>query len=263
MLRGPLRPWRGRLLRPDPLNRLGRARSPRAGTAITATVDDLVPIARGVNICRAPYDAPAAAVCVVIAERSVRSPACAFTGLLGTEAVILAPVGLQTGTGLLRTFRGMVSAADCAWAIAASATARLDSLAVIAKASTSPSDTGRGSSASSWLPEPLQGHALVVQVAADGAAGRGQRAWIGEQRRRQVPRLGLERLAVSESEARIGARELVAALAEEEAEPLGAAYRASGSAASPRSGAPAPTLSVEAHAFGVVARVDIDVVEDP
>jgi predicted metal-dependent hydrolase len=54
---------------------------------------------------------------------------------------------------------------------------------------------------------------------------REQRAWIEEQRRRQVPRLGLERLAVSESEARIGARELVSALAEEEAEPLGVAYR--------------------------------------
>ena len=54
---------------------------------------------------------------------------------------------------------------------------------------------------------------------------RDKRAWIEEQRRRQVPRLGLERLAVSESEARIGARELVSALAEEEAERLGVAYR--------------------------------------
>ena len=50
-------------------------------------------------------------------------------------------------------------------------------------------------------------------------------AWIEEQRRRQVPRLGLERLAVSESAARLGARELVSALAEEEAERLGVAYR--------------------------------------
>ncbi|TML44589.1 MAG: M48 family metallopeptidase [Actinobacteria bacterium] len=48
--------------------------------------------------------------------------------------------------------------------------------------------------------------------------------WIAEQRRRQIPRLGLERLAVSESEARIGARELVSALAEEEAERLGVSY---------------------------------------
>jgi predicted metal-dependent hydrolase len=40
-----------------------------------------------------------------------------------------------------------------------------------------------------------------------------------------VPQLGLERLAVSESEARIAARELFSALAEEEAERLGVAYR--------------------------------------
>src|SRR3954466_11014578 len=46
-------------------------------------------------------------------------------------------------------------------------------------------------------------------------------AWIAQERRRQVPRLGLERLAVSESEARVGARELVSALAQEEAEQLG------------------------------------------
>lgn len=48
--------------------------------------------------------------------------------------------------------------------------------------------------------------------------------WIEEQRRRQVPRLGLEQLGVSESEARIAARELVSALAEDEAERLGVAY---------------------------------------
>jgi predicted metal-dependent hydrolase len=54
---------------------------------------------------------------------------------------------------------------------------------------------------------------------------RDKRAWIEEQRRRQVPRLGLEGLAVSESAARVGARELVSALAEEEAERLGVAYR--------------------------------------
>lgn len=52
-----------------------------------------------------------------------------------------------------------------------------------------------------------------------------QRPWIERQRRAQVPRLGLERLAVSESEARIAARELVSALAEEEADELGVAYR--------------------------------------
>ena len=52
-----------------------------------------------------------------------------------------------------------------------------------------------------------------------------KQAWLEEQRRRQVPRLGLERLAVSESEARLGARELISELAEEEAEQLGVAYR--------------------------------------
>jgi predicted metal-dependent hydrolase len=50
------------------------------------------------------------------------------------------------------------------------------------------------------------------------------RHWIEGQRQRQVPRLGLERLAVSESEARVAARELVSALAEEEAQRLGVAY---------------------------------------
>ena len=54
---------------------------------------------------------------------------------------------------------------------------------------------------------------------------RDKRAWIEEQRRRQVPRLGLEGLAVSELAARAGARELVSALAEEEAGRLGVAYR--------------------------------------
>jgi predicted metal-dependent hydrolase len=54
---------------------------------------------------------------------------------------------------------------------------------------------------------------------------RDKRAWIEEQRRRQVPRLGLAGLAVSESAARIDARELVSALAAEEAEQLDVAYR--------------------------------------
>jgi len=54
---------------------------------------------------------------------------------------------------------------------------------------------------------------------------RERRAWIEEQRRRQVPRLGLERLAISESEARVGARELVSALADEGADRLGVTYR--------------------------------------
>jgi len=51
-----------------------------------------------------------------------------------------------------------------------------------------------------------------------------KRGWIEEQRALQVPRLGLDRLAVSESEARLGARELVSALAEEEAARLGVRY---------------------------------------
>jgi predicted metal-dependent hydrolase len=51
-----------------------------------------------------------------------------------------------------------------------------------------------------------------------------EQPWLDEQRRRQVPRLGLEQLAVSESEARIGARELVSALAEEESRRVGVAY---------------------------------------
>ena len=54
---------------------------------------------------------------------------------------------------------------------------------------------------------------------------RGKRAWIDAQRRRQVPRLGLEQLAVSESAARVRARRLVSAIAEEEAEQLRVAYQ--------------------------------------
>jgi len=50
-------------------------------------------------------------------------------------------------------------------------------------------------------------------------------SWIEEQRRRQVPRLGLESLAVGESDARNRAREVITALAEREAEQLGVAYR--------------------------------------
>ena len=52
-----------------------------------------------------------------------------------------------------------------------------------------------------------------------------KRPWIEKQRRRHVPRLGLEELAVSESEARISARELVSALAEEEAVRIGVSYQ--------------------------------------
>jgi predicted metal-dependent hydrolase len=66
---------------------------------------------------------------------------------------------------------------------------------------------------------PWMGNAEVRRVLAEN------RPWIEEQRRRQVPRLGLDRRAVSESEARIAARELLSTVAEEEALRLGVAYR--------------------------------------
>jgi predicted metal-dependent hydrolase len=49
------------------------------------------------------------------------------------------------------------------------------------------------------------------------------RRWIEWQRRRQVPRLQLDELGVSEWEARTAARELASALVDEEAERLGVA----------------------------------------
>jgi hypothetical protein len=52
-----------------------------------------------------------------------------------------------------------------------------------------------------------------------------RRSWIEAQRRRQVPRLGLDRLAIEEPAARSRAREVVSALAEREAERLGVSYR--------------------------------------
>ena len=52
-----------------------------------------------------------------------------------------------------------------------------------------------------------------------------KRLWIQRQRLRQVPRLFLDAFEVSESEARTGARELVSALAEEEAERIGVEFR--------------------------------------
>ena len=52
-----------------------------------------------------------------------------------------------------------------------------------------------------------------------------KRDWIAEERRRQIPRLRLERLAVSEAEARVGARKLITALAEEEARRLAVTYQ--------------------------------------
>lgn len=51
------------------------------------------------------------------------------------------------------------------------------------------------------------------------------RSWIVSQRRRQLPRLGLDRLGVSEWEARVAARELASVLVDDEAERLGVAYR--------------------------------------
>jgi predicted metal-dependent hydrolase len=60
--------------------------------------------------------------------------------------------------------------------------------------------------------------AEIEQVLAD------KRGWIAEQRARQVPRLDLDARTVSESEARTAARELVSAIAEEEAEPLGVSF---------------------------------------
>ena len=54
---------------------------------------------------------------------------------------------------------------------------------------------------------------------------REKQSWIQGERVRQVPRLGLEQLAaVSESEARVAARELVSAVAQEEAERIGVVY---------------------------------------
>jgi predicted metal-dependent hydrolase len=59
----------------------------------------------------------------------------------------------------------------------------------------------------------------VERVLAD------RRSWIEEQRRRQVPRLGLESLAVDESDARNQAQAVVSALSEREAKRFGVVYR--------------------------------------
>ena len=52
-----------------------------------------------------------------------------------------------------------------------------------------------------------------------------QQQWIARERARQIPRLGLERLAVSECEARTAARELVGAVADETAAEIGVRFR--------------------------------------
>jgi predicted metal-dependent hydrolase len=51
------------------------------------------------------------------------------------------------------------------------------------------------------------------------------RAWIASERAKQVPRLQLDERAVSEDDARRGARELVTMVVEEEAPALGVSYR--------------------------------------
>ena len=52
-----------------------------------------------------------------------------------------------------------------------------------------------------------------------------KRSWIVQQRMRQVPRLGLDPHAVSESEARAAARELISTLAGNQAERIGVEYQ--------------------------------------
>jgi predicted metal-dependent hydrolase len=48
--------------------------------------------------------------------------------------------------------------------------------------------------------------------------------WIVEQQQRQIPRLRLENFAISEPEARRGAREVISSLAEEEAARIGVTF---------------------------------------
>ena len=61
-------------------------------------------------------------------------------------------------------------------------------------------------------------HAEVRRLLAE------TKRWIVEQQGRQVPQLGLEERVISEYEARIGARAIVSALAEEEAERIGVTF---------------------------------------
>ena len=67
------------------------------------------------------------------------------------------------------------------------------------------------------VPQAMTAHEVGEVIAQ-------QRDWLLAERRQQRPRLGLERLAVSESEGRIAARELISALAEEEAPRIGVSY---------------------------------------
>jgi len=52
-----------------------------------------------------------------------------------------------------------------------------------------------------------------------------KKPWIDEQQGRQVPQLGLEDRAISESEARIAAREIASAIAEDEAGRIGVTFQ--------------------------------------
>jgi predicted metal-dependent hydrolase len=52
-----------------------------------------------------------------------------------------------------------------------------------------------------------------------------QQAWITRERAGQIPRLGLDQLGVSESEARTAARELIEALADEAAAEIGVTFQ--------------------------------------
>jgi predicted metal-dependent hydrolase len=61
-------------------------------------------------------------------------------------------------------------------------------------------------------------HAQVRRLLAE------KERWIVQQQDRQIPRLGLENCAISESEARVAARETISALAEEEAKRIGVTF---------------------------------------
>jgi predicted metal-dependent hydrolase len=85
----------------------------------------------------------------------------------------------------------------------------------------------RSPRASRWRLEVPWGEPVRLTIPRGMSAGEAERVlaerrgWIEAQRRRQVPRLGLERVALSESEARAAVRELASALAEHEAARLG------------------------------------------
>jgi predicted metal-dependent hydrolase len=94
-----------------------------------------------------------------------------------------------------------------------------------------PVEVRRSSGARRWRLEVPWGEPARLTVPSSMGLGEidsvvaEQRSWIEAQRRRQVPRPGLERLKVSEWEARTAARELASALVDDEAERIGVAYR--------------------------------------